>query len=161
MSYLSDAEARAHLRLADGEDDGNLALYIAAAEQFAQQFMNRNVYADTASCIAAAAAAPAAFDAAAAAYTAAMGNLPNLDPNEIDMVRETATAQFNDAKQSYAADVRSIPVNENIKSATLIALGHRYAIRQDVVADYRIVPTQIPQGAQLLLMPYRIRMGVT
>lgn len=56
MSIVTTDQATAHLRLAPGDDDGNLALYIGAAERAAQNYCNRAIYADDAALQAAIAA---------------------------------------------------------------------------------------------------------
>lgn len=40
---VTDAQVRNHLRIDEGED---VSVYVMAAETFAQQFLNRNVYED-------------------------------------------------------------------------------------------------------------------
>ena len=56
MSLVTDAQARAHIRIDAGED---ITIYIGAASQAAIKFCNRNIYVDQ-----------AALDAATAAGTA-------------------------------------------------------------------------------------------
>ncbi len=43
MPYVTDLQVRNHLRI---EADDDVSVYVAAAEAFAQQFLNRNVYDD-------------------------------------------------------------------------------------------------------------------
>lgn len=45
MSLIDIETAKLHLRAQDGEEDQLIALYLAAAEASAIEFLNRNVYA--------------------------------------------------------------------------------------------------------------------
>lgn len=49
-------------------------------------------------------------------------------------------------------------VNDLIRAAILLTVGHLYANREDVAAGVSFA--KIPVGAEYLLMPHRVKMGV-
>lgn len=55
-------------------------------------------------------------------------------------------------------DTAGIVINPAIQAALLLIVGHLYANREDVLAGVSVA--QLPNGAQYLLQPYRIGMGV-
>lgn len=56
------------------------------------------------------------------------------------------------------ADATGIVINAAITAALLLIAGHLYANREDVVSGVSVA--QLPSGAQHLLQPYRVGMGV-
>ena len=104
---LDLATVKLHLRVDDSAEDALIGIYVTAAEEFAMQFLGRNVYANS-------------------------------------------TAQ--------GTDTTGIVINSAIQAALLLIVGHLYANREDVVVG--VSATQLPNGAQYLLQPYRIGMGV-
>lgn len=59
---------------------------------------------------------------------------------------------------AQGTDTAGIVINPAIQAALLLIVGHLYANREDVVVG--VSATQLPNGAQYLLQPYRIGMGV-
>ena len=59
---------------------------------------------------------------------------------------------------AQGTDTAGIVINPAIQAALLLICGHLYANREDVVVG--VSATQLPNGAQYLLQPYRIGMGV-
>lgn len=55
-------------------------------------------------------------------------------------------------------DAAGIVVNDAIKAAILLTLGGLYSNREDVVTGVSVA--RLPNGAQYLLHPYRIGLGV-
>ena len=55
-------------------------------------------------------------------------------------------------------DTAGIVINAAITAAMLLIAGHLYANREDVVSGVSVA--QLPSGAQHLLQPYRVGMGV-
>lgn len=113
MTLVSLEEARFHLRAEPDYPAEQIALYLAAAEEAAQEFLNRRVFADQGS-----------LDAAVLLDTA--GDFPMV-------------------------------VNNGIKVAVLLILGHLHANRENAS------PTKleaIPMGAHSFLWPYRKGLGV-
>lgn len=109
---LDLATVKLHLRVTEPDEDDLIGVYALAAEEFAMQFLGRNVY-----------ATQLALDTAA----------------------EVAPAS-------------PIVINAAIQAALLLIVGHLYANREDVVVG--VSATQLPNGAQYLLQPYRTGMGV-
>lgn len=59
---------------------------------------------------------------------------------------------------AQGADTAGIVINPAIQAALLLIAGHLYANREDVLVG--VSATQLPNGAQYLLQPYRSGMGV-
>ena len=57
-----------------------------------------------------------------------------------------------------AGDTPPMVVNDLVRSAMLLILGHLYANREDVITG--AIATDIPIGSRALLAPYRKGMGV-
>ena len=55
-------------------------------------------------------------------------------------------------------DTAGIVINPAIQAALLLIVGKLYACREDAVVGVSV--TQLPNGAEYLLQPYRIGMGV-
>ena len=64
---------------------------------------------------------------------------------------------YTDATEQ-GADTTGIVINAAITAAMLLIAGHLYANREDVVSGVSVA--QLPSGAQHLLQPYRVGMGV-
>lgn len=99
---------------AEHDEVDQVAVYLAGAEQAAEDFLNRRFYATT--------------DALAAAV---LDGTAGDDP---------------------------IVINPAIVAAVLLILGHLYSNREDVVVGATV--QALPQGAQSLLRPHRVGMGV-
>lgn len=113
MRLVTIEEARQHCRV-DSDDDQMLTLYGGAAEDAAQEFLNRRVYKDE--------------DALAAAVLAGTAGC---DP---------------------------IVVNDAIRAAVLLTLGHLYANRENVLVGSAV--SEMKEGTRSLLWPYRVGLGV-
>ena len=59
---------------------------------------------------------------------------------------------------AQGADTAGIVINPAIQAALLLITGKLYAHREDMVVG--VSATQLPNGAEYLLQPYRIGMGV-
>ncbi|SDV49816.1 head-tail connector protein [Chitinasiproducens palmae] len=106
--------ALSHLRADAGTEDALIDLYLGAAVEHAEQFLNRRLYATT-------------DDMAEAVLAGTAGDDP-------------------------------IIVNNAIRAAILLILGKLYANREDVVVGATV--SQLPDGAEHLLQPYRVGLGV-
>lgn len=113
MRLVTIEEARQHCRV-DSDDDQMLTLYGRAAEDAAQEFLNRRVYKDE--------------DALAVAVLAGTAGC---DP---------------------------IVVNDAIRAAVLLTLGHLYANRENVIVGSAV--SEMKEGTRSLLWPYRVGLGV-
>lgn len=59
---------------------------------------------------------------------------------------------------AQGADTAGIVINPAIQAALLLIVGKLYACREDAVVGVSV--TQLPNGAEYLLMPYRVGLGV-
>ena len=155
MSFVQLAEAWLHLRVDCTDEDALILLYISAAEQAAINAMDRGVYADSTALQAAIAAAPAALAAATAAKEAAVAAAEALtDADEKAAALKAAENAYLRAKVAHRQAMDGMVVNEAIKAAVLLIVGHLYANREDVVAGVSVA--QMPNGAEWLLQPYKV-----
>ena len=156
---LTLTTAKAHLRVTHDSEDALIGLYLLAAEQSAVSHLDRKVYADSAALAAAVAAAPAAFAAAVAAYTAALdAALLLTGADEAVEAARVAVLAYSRAQIEARQIHDGIVINEAITAAVLLTLGTLFAAREDVVIGLSVA--QLPNGASMLLQPYRAGMGV-
>lgn len=160
MSLIDDVTAKAHLRIVDGEDDGNLALYTNAAELSAQQYLNRSVYADAAAMASAQSSAATAYSDARTAYAAAVQAAQALPFDQQSVAMQVANDAFSQATAAYLSVMRGMVINDEIKAAMLLILSHLYTNREQVIVDYRAAAIEVPKGAETLLFHYRMGLGV-
>ena len=155
MSFVQLAEAKLHLRVDSADEDALIGVYITAAEQMAIALLDRGVYADGAALGVARAAAPAELAAATATYTAAIAAAQALaDTTEQAAATQAAEYAYLRAQVACRQTMDGMVVNDTIKSAVLLIVGHLYAHREDVVAGVSVA--QLPNGAEWLLAPYKV-----
>ena len=155
MSFVQLAEAKLHLRVDGTDEDALIGLYINAAEQSAIALLDRGVYADGTALGAAKASAPADLTAATATYTAAIAAAQALaDATEQAAAAQAAEYAYLRAQVAYRQAMDGIVVNDTIKSAVLLVVGHLYAHREDVVAGVSVAT--LPNGAEWLLQPFKV-----
>lgn len=155
MSFVSLAEAKLHLRVDGADEDALVGIYINAAEQAAIKAMDRGVYADNTALQAAMTAAPAALTAATAAYTAAVTAADAMtDATEQVAALQVAETAYMRAQAAYRQAFDGIVVNDQIKAAVLLTVGHLFANREDVVVGASV--SAMPHGADCLLQPYKV-----
>lgn len=155
MSFVTLAEAKLHLRVDGTDEDALIGLYINAAEQAAIKAMDRGVYADGTALQTAMTAAPAALTAATAAKEAAVVAAEAMtDADEKAAALQVAEAAYLRALVAYRQVFDGIVVNDQIKAAVLLTVGHLYANREDVVAGASVAA--LPNGADYLLQPFKV-----
>jgi len=113
MHLVTLEQARAQVA-AMPHHDAQLELYVGAAEQAAEDFLNRKVY-------------PDADALAAAVLDGSAGDDPMV-------------------------------VNDAIRAAVLLIVGHLFNNREEVVTG--TIATKMPMGAHALLWPHRVGLGV-
>ena len=151
--------AKLHLRVIGADEDSTITLYAMAAEQAAISFLDRAVYVDGTALAAAIAAAPAALSAATVAYNAAITAAALVvDPVEQSEAVRVAQSNYMRAQIVSRQTNDGMVVNEAIKAAMLLTLGTLYAQREDAVIGVSVA--SLPNGAQWLLFPYRMSLGV-
>lgn len=162
MSVIDIAVALRHQRIDDDTDAQLLAdaqIKLNAAELSAMQFLNRNVYANAAALSAARATVPALHVAASEAYDAAIADAQSITDAHYQAVLTDAAEQiYCDAKATIGAIAMGMVINDQIIGAILLIFGHLYENREDVVAGLSLA--QLPKGAEYLLWPYRVGLGV-
>lgn len=155
MSFVSLAEAKLHLRVDGTDEDALIGIYINAAEQAAIKAMDRGVYADDTALNAAKTDAPAALTAATAAYAAAVTAADAMsDATEQAAALKVAETAYMRAQVAYRQVFDGIVVNDQIKAAVLLTVGHLFANREDVVVGASV--SALPHGADCLLQPYKV-----
>jgi len=159
MTFVTLDQAKDHLRVTESDEDADISLKLEAAEGHAIEYLNRHVYADQATLDAAKAAAPAALSAATTAYEAAMDAAEAMENCvERDVATLAACEEYVKAQSQAKRTYRGIVINDQIKAAVLLTLGHLYANREDVVTGVTV--TEMPLGAKNLLRPLRVIPGV-
>jgi len=155
MSFVQLAEAKLHLRVDGTDEDALIGFYITAAEQMAIALLDRGVYADGTALGVARAAAPAELTAATVTYTAAIAAAQALaDTTEQAAATQAAEYAYLRAQVAYRKAMDGIVVNDTIKSAVLLIVGHLYAHREDVLSGVSVA--KLPNGAEWLLAPYKV-----
>lgn len=155
MSFVQLAEAKIHLRVDGTDEDALIGLYINAAEQAAVKAMDRGVYADGAALQTAMTAAPAALTAATVAKEAAVAAAEAItDSTEKVAALQAAEYAYLRAQVAYRQAFDGIVVNDTIKAAVLLGVGHLYANREDVVIGASVAA--LPNGADFLLQLYKV-----
>lgn len=158
MPVIDIDVAMQHLR-AEDEDRVLVEAQLGAAEEQASQYMQRRFYADQAALDAALADVPAAITTTRARYEEAVASI-ELIPVLEDRYgsRERAARAFADARAAVEMVARGIVINDAIRAACLLSLGHLYANREDVVTG--TITAELPMGSRWLLNPYRTGLGV-
>ena len=155
MIFVTTSEAKLHLRVDSADEDALIGVYITAAEQMAIALLDRGVYADDTALGVAKAAAPGELDTAIAAYESAIAAAEALaDETSKAASIQTAGNGLLRAKVAHRQAMDGMVVNEAIKAAVLLIVGHLYANREDVVAGVSVA--QMPNGAEWLLQPYKV-----
>jgi len=155
MSFVTLAEAKLHLRVTEPDEDALIGLYINAAEQAAIKALDRGVYADNTALQAAMTAAPAALAAATAAKDSAVAAAEALtDADEKAAALKAAENAYTRALVAYRQVLDGIVVNDQIKAAVLLTVGHLYVHRADAVVGASV--SALPNGADHLLQPYKV-----
>ena len=154
MSLVTLESAKLHLRVDSSDEDALIAVYITAAEQSAVSLLDRGVYADDTALTAAKAAAPGALETASAAYDAAIEAAQAMTDDALQAAAtQTAENAWLKACVTHRQTMDGMVVNEAIRAAVLLIVGHLFANREDVVAGVSVA--QLPNGAEWLLQPYK------
>lgn len=153
MSIVTLAEAKLHLRVDHSDEDTLIQTQIEAAELSVVHWLDRNIYADSTALNTATSSAPAALSTATTAYDAAMTASESIS-NDIE--REAAVKVAEDAYQSaiqaHRRTMRGLVMNQGVKAAVLLMVGHLYANREAVVTVG--MPQTLPMGVQFMLQPF-------
>lgn len=155
MTFVTTSEAKLHLRVDSTDEDALIAVYITAAEQSAVSLLDRGVYVDGTALGVAKAAAPGELETASAAYDAAIEAAQAMTDDALQAAAtQTAENAWLKACVTHRQTMDGMVVNEAIKAAVLLIVGHLFANREDVVAGVSVA--QLPNGAEWLLQPYKV-----
>lgn len=155
MSLVTLESAKLHLRVDTSDEDALIAVYITAAEQSAVSLLDRGVYVDGTALTAAKAAAPGALETASAAYDAAIEAAQAMTDDALQAAAtQAAENAWLKACVTHRQTMDGMVVNEAIRAAVLLIVGHLFANREDVVAGVSVA--QLPNGAEWLLQPYKV-----
>lgn len=157
MDLVTIEQVRAHCR-AEPEDDELLTLYADGAEQAAQEFLNRRVFASAEDLQAAIAAMPATVATAEAAHAAARETARALAGETRCMAELASDARWGDVIKSAREIAVGMVMNADICDAVLLITAHRYRNRESVITG--TIATKVPEGAITILWPYRVGLGV-
>lgn len=155
MPLITPEEARRQVR-GEPADDEDLLLKSRAAERVAMAFLNRIVYESDEALAAGRAAGAVRADAARTAWEAArdatyaddVARRDALMQARVDYIRENEAAK----------EMRNgIVINEDIKVAMLLLVGHYFLNREATVTG---VIEKLPLGVEAMLWPYRVGLGV-
>lgn len=155
MSLVTLESAKLHLRVDSADEDALIGVYITAAEQMAIALLDRGVYADGTALGVAKAAAPGELDTAIAACASAIAAADALADEAAKAASiQTAGNDLLRAQVAHRHAMDGMVVNEAIKAAVLLTVGHLYAHREDVVVGASVAT--LPNGADYLLQPYKV-----
>lgn len=158
MSVIAIETAMAHT-YAEPEDQAIVQRCLDAAEDSAQDFIQRNFYADQAELDAALATVPTLRADARAAYDAAILAASSIEDEALkDEAIADAQLILGDALVVARRIQRGIVIKPAIVSACLLTCGHLFANREDVVVGASVAA--LPMGAQSLLWPHRTGLGI-
>lgn len=159
MTIITLATAKEHLRVDGAASDAEITLKLSAAESIAQHFLNRRVFATQPEFTAALASVQSGLQAASTVYDTALDAAMLIEDERVKTLAVNAAMQaYKTASQDAQSTYAGIVINDQIKAAMLLILGHLYENRQDVQADGRVA--ELPMGAMHILQPYREFMGV-
>ena len=150
MSIVSIETAMHHLR-ADADDTVDVQHKLDAAQEIAEQFIGRRIYANYPAVLVAANTALADMEGLMAEKETILGS--DIDASLKELQLEQVDSQWYEMLMM----ARGIPTNKAIETAILLTLGTLYEHREDVVVSTSVV--RLPQAAEHRLQPYRI-MGV-
>lgn len=150
MSIVSIETALHHLR-ADADDSVDVQHKLDAAQEIAEQFIGRRIYASYPDVLVAANTALTDMEALMAERKSVEGSA--LEPSLKAMQLDQLSSQWYDMQMM----ARGIATNKAIEIAILLILGTLYEHREDVVVGVSVA--ELPLAAEQRLQPYRI-MGV-
>lgn len=158
MSVISIEIAMQHLR-AEQDDSAMVQAYLDAAEDTAERFMGRRIYADEEALAVAKASTAAAISLAYETWRSALdGAGAIVDEAEQADARRRADLELSSALSKLEMIEDGVVLNPSISAACLLIAGHLFEHREDVLVGS--IATRLPMGSEALLYPYRIGLGV-
>jgi hypothetical protein len=161
MSVITIELAMKHLR-AESEDLDDVQSKLDAAEDAAEQFLNRKLYVDEAALSAALTTVINLRSQCRVVLDSALGAASLIEIVDDRLMAESdARCRYAESLRNAAMISRGIALNKSITAACLLTLGHLWANREDAVTG--INPSsviELPHGSRSLLFPYRLDLGV-
>ena len=150
MPMIDLALARQHLKIDEGDttEDTLVTQYINSATSACEGYCNRKFYATQDALDIDYAAARTALDDARTARDTALEGVTDCD------TRSIITDRYNSQRAACLRRIHGIVVDDTIRAAILMMLGHFYRNRQEVVVAQYSGATQLPAGAKRILEPY-------
>lgn len=160
MSLVSLETLKAQRRITLGAEDELLQGMLDAADLHVQNFLNRNVYPDSATYLAAFEQAQTDLQQAAAATATATAAWQGMPAGELaDLARAKSDFDWSVAKESYLAVAYGMVLVPPIERAIILLVAGWDANREYVITELRNA-IELPWGIEALLGPYRVRQGV-
>jgi hypothetical protein len=160
VSLVTLALAKAQSRVTWAAEDTLIQQYIDTAEEYAARFLNRSIYADDDTRIAAIAAATAAHATAITAYNTAITAIEAMDAGEIrDAAQFRADSDLRAARDAVRSAFAGIVINNSITAAVLLLVAGWYANRESIFTETNNAQ-ELPLGVFNLLFPFRAQLGV-
>lgn len=158
MTVIPVSVAMEHVR-AEEYDLFLVQRCLEAAEDRAQSFLQRSVYADADALAAAKATVATIRTDARAAYQAAVDAAALIEDSEVRAEALADAKRDRDAELARALQIqRGMVITPAVRAACLLITGHLYENRENVSAGVSL--SELPQGAESLLWPHRAGVGV-
>lgn len=160
MSLVLLETLKAQRKVTYAVEDDLLQGYLDAADVHVQNFLNRNVYADSGAYGAAMAQATTDLATADAAYVAAKAAWCLMPPGDLaDLALDVLTADWDAAKEAYLKVAYGKVITPNISQAIVLLAAGWDANREYVITELSNA-IELPMGVVALLSPDRVRQGV-
>ena len=160
MSLVTLATAKAQSKILNSAEDTLLQGYIDAAEYYAQEYLDRSVFADSTALTAAKAAVATLPATAQSAYTAAITAATALPAGlEQDSATAQADEDFAQAQKTLARTRYGMVLTPAFTQAVVLLVAHWYVNREPVLIDFSKA-VELPFGVTNLLSIDRRQMGV-
>ncbi|VVP41193.1 hypothetical protein PS865_04866 [Pseudomonas fluorescens] len=161
MSVITIERAMKHLR-AEFEDVDDVQSKLDAAEDAAEQYLNRKLFVDGTELWAALTTVITLRSECRVVLDSALSEASLID--NIDdrlMAERDAQCRYKESLRNVAMISRGIVLNKSITAACLLMLGHLWANREDTVTGINTSSViELPHGSRSLLFPYRVDLGV-
>lgn len=159
MTIIDIVVARHHLRVEPDYPEEQVLPHLQGAEELAQRFLNRRVYAVQADLDNAKQAMAGVLEAAALTRSQAFdAALAISDCAARSMLARQADEAYAEVLAEQQRVARGIVITANIKSAILLIMGHLDENRETVARG--ITLNDLPKGAEYFLWPHRVGLGI-
>lgn len=161
MSVITIELAMKHLR-AESEDLDDVQSKLDAAEDAAEQYLNRKLFVDGTELWAALTTVITLRSQCRVVLDSALSEASLIDNFDDRLMAERdAQCRYKESLRNVAMISRGIVLNKSITAACLLMLGHLWANREDTVTGINTSSViELPHGSRSLLFPYRVDLGV-